>query len=429
MTSPAAPRSLGLFDCVGIGLNGIVGSGIFLLPAFLYGAAGPASIVALPLCGLLCLGVGLCFGEMAGLAGARSGGPYRFATLAFGETAGFLVGWIAVASGLLGYAAVARGLSERLAALLPSRRGVGPAAPRIAAVTLIAFLGAVNLVGVKAGARLSDLLSVTKLAPLVLLVVAGLPHVEAARVWPPLPPEGAGLSVAIWISVFACSGFEYVTVPAAEAKDPARDVPRAVIGSIAAALGLYALVQLVAVGTVAGLGETKAPLEAAARVALGEPGAALLAAGAVVSMIGFCSGSALVGPRYLSSLAADGHLPAPLAARSARFGTPYVAIVALSLGAAALAASLDFRRLVDFSNVAIVAQYLPTCAAVILLRRTRPELPRTYRVPGGALIPAACIVAIVALLALHARPPELLTGGFVLLGGLALHGLRRLRRA
>src|SRR5207244_372365 len=152
------------------------------------------------------------------------------------------------------------------------------------------------------GAWTSDALSIAKLLPLLALVGVGLFFVEPARFAAapaPSPGEHAGLLPAAMAGLFACTGFEFIGVPAGETRDPARAVPLALLGSLGGAVLLYALVQVVAVGATPDLGGAHPALVATARAIAGGPGATVLIVGALVSTFGFCAGSALVGPSYL----------------------------------------------------------------------------------------------------------------------------------
>jgi amino acid transporter len=428
LSPPAhAPRRLTLLDCVGIGINGIVGSGIFLLPVRVYAAAGGLSWTAWFLIGAVCLLVALCFGEVASMT-TRSGGPYAYAREAFGETAGFAVGWMALASTLLGYAAVARGLGQNLGYLYAPLGQPGPQAALAWAV--IGALGVLNWIGIKPGAHASNFFSVVKLVPLLLFVAVGLFACDWSHLSAP-PPSGASpwraLQTASVAGLFACTGFEYVPVPAGETRDPQRAVPLALLGALTFSTLLYALVQIVLIGTHPDLAHAQAPLAEAARVFGGPAFGAMLSLGAALSSFGFCTGSALVGPRYFAALAEDGLLPKALARLSPRFGTPGVAICVVSLLAALLCSALDFDRLADVSVVALYFQYVPTCLAVIRLRKTRPDAPRLYRLPGGPTVPLLGTLGC-ALFFAGTHGDDLVLSGLVLAAGMAFYGVRGLRR-
>jgi amino acid transporter len=229
------------------------------------------------------------------------------------------------------------------------------------------------------------------------------------------------ISSSAFLAVFMLSGFEYTSVPAGEARDAQRNVPLAIVGSLAGATVLYCLLQLVALSALPALHESEQPLIEAAGHVFGTAGSPVFAAASLVSMAGFCASSALVGPRYFTAMAADGYLPVRLIALN-RFKTPGAAIALSSGLAALLALFLSYGSLVDISNVA--------CLAALVLRYRMPDAHRVYRLPAGPLIPIAGAGFSIALLAIG-RPKleewifsaELLILGLLIWGGRAL--LRR----
>src|SRR6266851_8131657 len=384
---PQVKSRLTLLDCLGIGINGIIGSGIFLLPARVFAHAG-------------------------GLAWASW----------------FAVGWVAFASVVLSYGAVARALGRNLSYIVPSLSA--PLAQGALAAGVVAALALLNWRGVKPGAVASDVLSGAKLLPLLGFVAVGLFFVAPQRLAVP-PPDGASTWTALRLGglagLFACTGFEYVPVPAGETDNPRRNVPLALLGALFGAMLLYALVEVVFIGTHPDPAHADKPLAEAAAAFAGPWAARLLTVGAAVSSFGFCTGVALVGPRYLSALADDGLLPAALGRRHPRFATPGVAIVATAAITAALVLWADFDRLSDLGNVAVFAQYLSTCLAVPVLRWLRPDLPRRFRLPFGVLVPAAATAG--CLLFLKDMNRDDLRFALVTLAcGLLLFALLRLSR-
>jgi APA family basic amino acid/polyamine antiporter len=378
-------RELSLLDTVGIGINGIIGSGIYLLVAPLAKAGGGASVAGVLLCGALCVLIALCFAEVGSMYD-ESGGPYVYARDAFGKPFGFAVGWLGMAVGVLGLAAVSSGFAGALARFWPEANALR--AP--IACGIIILFGAVNLIGVKAGGRTSTTLSLLKIGPLILVAFAGLrfaPHAALS-----LDPNG--IAQAAFLSVFMMSGFEYAAVPAGEVRDARRSVPIAVVGSIAGAASLYAVLQWVSLGALPDLANTAQPLPDVAARALGGWGAHLLGVTALVSMLGFCAGVALVAPRYFMALAKDGHLP-----RALEDFRP--AIFVSTAFACALAIALGYASLVDVSNVVILSGYALTCLATLILRFRLPDRARRYRAPKAVPLLAFC--AAIALLA-FARP-------------------------
>jgi amino acid transporter len=424
--SPAEPSSAGarpltLLDCFGLGVNGILGSGIFLLPAALYRRAGGASPAAWLIVGGVCSLVALCFAEAAGRTD-RSGGPYRYVCDAFGPRIGFAVGWITLISSLLGYAAVARGFAEHAAWLLGGARSS-------VVIVLVAGLAVLNIRGLRPSAHASDFVAAIKLLGLGAFIAVGLFHVHAAPFHaPPAPAPGelGGLFGAAFAGLFACTGFEYVPVPAGETHNPQKVIGLAMVISVAAATLLYAIVQIVTVGTAPDLAHAETPLVDAARAFAGPAGATGIAVVALFSAFGFCATSALVVPRYVESFAQDGFLPSVLGRRG-RHGTPAVAVVTSSVLVAVMAVLLSFTPLADVSNIAVVVQYVATCTAILVMRRRLGPSPG-FRTPFGPLIPVLAIAGSLAFLFYVGTTEILVSLGLAALGlviGLATRGRRR----
>ncbi|HVE85089.1 MAG TPA: APC family permease [Myxococcales bacterium] len=426
----AARRRLSLWDCLGVGLNSVVGSGVYLLIAPMAAAAGAASVAGILACAALCALIALCFAEL-GAMHDQDGGSYVYARRAFGTAVGFGVGWISLVNIVLGYAAVAAGFGD----------AVGLRGPVHAGVLLVVALTAINWAGVKGGAWSSDVLSAVKVLPLVALAAGGVALIKASVAGAILgapggdPPRGyfSAVSSAAFIAVFMLSGFEYTAIPAGEARRPKRDIPLALVGSLLGAAVLYAALQLVALSVLPDLGHRDRPLVEVARQLAGSTGAAVIEIASVVSMAGFCAGSALVAPRALTALCEAGFLPSALARRSAG-GEPRPAILLIGAATAVLAMGQGYTALVNVANVAVFAQYVPTCLAVIVLRRTAKDVPRPVRLPLGPAIPLVAAGASVVLL-WAARPAasEWIQSALLLLLGGALWAAtlaaRRFQRA
>jgi amino acid transporter len=410
-------RQLTLLDCFGIGINGIIGSGIFFLPATLYRLAGGQAPLAWLIVGGLCALVALCFAEAASRTD-RSGGPYRYACDAFGPYVGFAVGWVTLISSLLGYTAVARGFGQTAAVVLHCQ---GQAQVELAlSLGVVTFLCIVNVIGVRPGARTGDILSFVKIGSLLLFVGVGLFFVDFSHFSaPPRPAAGehGGLLAAAFAGLFATTGFEYVPVPAGEAKNPQRAVPLAMVVSVLGATVLYLVIQVVADGTHPGLWQSRAALADSAGAFGGARGRFLLGLAGTISAFGFCAGSALVGPRYLEAFAQDRFLPGALAYRSPRLGTPVWAVCTLSvLVVLLLLFPLRFESLASISNVAVVVQYMATCTAVLVLRQKGPPPPGAFVIPLGPLVPLLALLGSSAFLLYVGQMELYVAGAFILFG-------------
>jgi amino acid transporter len=392
-TPSTVKRSLGLFDAICLGLNAIVGSGIFLLPDDLYRQMGAWSPLAFALCALGLLPVASCYAKAAALV-EHTGGPYVYAREAFGARAGFVVGWMCFANSLFSFAAVASAAaaySLKLWPTLASASGSGA----LAALVVIAF-GTLNYFGAKPAVRAIDMFTFGKFLVLLILVAVLIPHASAARFASAAPPTLAGVGAATFMALFALQGFEVVPVPAAETRAPKRNLPRAVLISLSVAALLYTLVQSVLVAACDGLGrESDAPLADAA-LALAPTLGIVVTLGGLISTLGFVSGSAFGTPRYLFAAANHGHLPGALGRVHPRFATPHAAIATTAALAAVLCLPFDYRTLIGMSNVAVSIQYLATCLALPRLTAAsgRPSAGlRTMSLVGAAVSLSICTQA------------------------------------
>lgn len=383
-TAPRLLRVVGLAGLTAIALNGVIGSGIFVLPATVYGLAGAASPIAYLVAALVTALVVACFAE-AGSRCEETGGPYLYARAAFGELAGFVVGWMFFLTRLAATAAIANAFVDYLGYVAPV---LGSGAGRFAAITVaVGGLAVLNVFGVRGASAAVNLLTVAKLVPLVIFVGVGLVFVDPDRIALAAPAGLGSLRQAALPLVFAYGGFENANVPTEEAVNPRRHLPVALLVTIAAVAVLYVLIQVVAQGTLPELAASTAPLAAAARRVLGAPGAWLLTAAAIVSTLGSISAVILVGPRILFAFARHGQLPAVLARIHPRYRSPHWAVAVFAALTWAVALSGGFAQLVVLSAVARLLFSASTCLAVPVLRRQQRGLATGFALPGGPAIP------------------------------------------
>jgi APA family basic amino acid/polyamine antiporter len=368
-------RSLGRFDITCLGLNAIVGSGIFLLPDDLYAQLGVLSPLAFVCCAVGLMPIALCYARAASTC-ERSGGPYVYASEAFGPRVGFAVGWMCFTNSVFSFAAVAAAAAAYAARLLPALGD--PVTQKLVSVLVIGVFAALNYRGAKPGAVAVDAFTAGKFLVLVILVSVLLLRLDTSTFAQGVMPHDLGnLGSATFIALFAAQGFEVVPVPAGETRSPRRDVPFAILSSLGVASLLYVLVQFALVGSGANLSvPSDAPLADAA-LAIAPALGIVIAVGGLISTLGFVSGSALGTPRYLYAVALDGQLPRGLAAIHSRHQSPHVAVLATALLAIACVVPFDYRALIGMSNVAVAVQYLATCLAIQKLGKEKPN--RTSR--------------------------------------------------
>ncbi|MBI4062986.1 MAG: amino acid permease [Elusimicrobia bacterium] len=396
-------RELNFFDVFCLGVNSIVGSGIYLFPGLLAGALGPASITVFPVTGLLLIPVALCFAHMAARY-ETNGGPYLYARDAFGLWVGYAVGWSAWITSLVSIAAVANAISSYLAYFSPSfETWTGS---KLTALSVVTALGILNYRGVKPAAWTANFFTVAKLIPLFLFILIGLAFLEPGNLTPFAPKGYGSMGPMLLLAFFAFQGFENVPVPSGEAKFPKRDAPRATVWSLLGSIVLYTVIQTVAVCVYPNLAGSSRPLaEAAAHIVPAL--ATLLAAGAAISTLGYTTGASLGAPRYLYALGTSGVFPQIVSRVHPRFGTPYLAIMIHSVICLVLVLVLDFKKLVDFANIVVCLQYFVTCGAVLKLEKTK------------TLTGVLGMGAVLAL-AYQTKTPEIIGCLAVLAAGLAI---------
>jgi amino acid transporter len=305
--------------------------------------------------------------------------------------------WIAR---LTGFAAVLNLFVAYVAFFVPAAAS-GPA--RAAIVVLITTaLTAVNFFGVRRAALLNNALTLAKLVPLAAFVIGGVLLVHPDRLLPGGNVSLPAVLSAIMLAIYAFSGFELLAVPGGEVRDPARDIPFALLAGLGVVALVYAGVQIVCVGIVPSLGSSERPLADAARLAVGPGGAAFMAVGALLSTLGVSHTIVLAAARLPFAMAEQGQAPSVLAAVHPRYRTPHVSLF-LSAGCLlVLTLATTFISAVTLTVGFRVLVYLLTCAALPVLRRSR-ILPRaSWRAPAGDLVATVSVLTCAALLA--ARP-------------------------
>jgi APA family basic amino acid/polyamine antiporter len=421
------PRVLGAADVVGIVLGTVIGSGIFIVPATIAAQVGsPLLIMAVWVTGgvLSFLGA-LSFAEL-GAAFPQAGGVYVYLREAYGELVAFLFGWtlfFVIDSGAIATLSVA--FSSKY---LPYFIAMSPAATKVVALCLIAFLTTVNGLGVKWGAGLQNLLTLIKFAAIVGVSAAVFLFARgnAAHFVTPAP---AGFSpglvgafgMALVASLWAYKGWEVATYSAGEVKHPERNLPLGLFVGTSLAIVLYVAANLayLYVFPAGELAKSSRIAADAMNAAVGAAGASIVAFVILLSITGAANGNFLTAPRVFFAMARDGLFFKPLARVHPRFLTPLTAIVATGLWAALLSLSGTFEELV---NYVIFGQWIFfgfTVAAVIVLRRRQPGRKRPYRTWGYPVTPVLFILAAlyIAVGSLVQNPANAGKGlGLILLG-------------
>jgi basic amino acid/polyamine antiporter, APA family len=388
-------RGIRKWDLVALIINSMVGAGIFVLPARAFGLIGPYSLAAFVICALVVALIILCFAEV-GSRFRETGGPYLYARESFGAAAGFQVGWMFWLARLTSSATNCNLLVVYLGYFWPGANAGGWRAAIITVV--IVGLTAINYVGVRDAAAVSNWFAVGKLLPLLLFVAVGLFFISPANFNAAAVPDGGSFSTAVMLLVYAFTGFENATVPTGEVRDPQRNIPLATLIAVGIVAAFYVSIQAVCVGTLPGLATSERPIADASRVFLGSAGASLIVAGAAVSIIGNLNAGVLTTSRLPFAMSERRELPAFLSATHRRFRTPHVAILLTGALLLALTLSSSVMSALTLSTVARLLAYAATCLALPVLRRRADAPPAHFHVPGGVFVAAAALLLCIWLL-------------------------------
>jgi basic amino acid/polyamine antiporter, APA family len=386
-------------------LNITVGTGIFVIPAIIAEDLGAAAIVAYLVCGALIFLIALCFAEV-GSKTAASGGVYVYIENAFGHYAGFIANnlyWLGAC--VLSDAAVANALADTLKSFFPF---LGNEMYRgLFFLFLFGGFGLLNIRSVKHGIRFIEFAAFGKLIPLVLLVIAGTTFVSTKNLVWTFYPTISNVGTASLLLFFAFVGLDTPLSNGGEIKNVKRTVPLGIFFGILSVLILYISIQLVAQGV---LGATitahkDAPLAAVAGIIFGKAGIVLIIVATCISMLGNLGGEILSIPRILFAGARDGLMPKIFGKVHPRFFTPHIAVLFYAALGFLFAISGGFKQLAVIASASTLVIYLGVVLSTLKLRKNdsvRSE--KTFRVPGGIIIPILAACAIVWLLSSLTKP-------------------------
>ncbi|MEJ8841752.1 amino acid permease [Lacibacter sp. H375] len=410
-------------------VNITAGSGIFIIPAIIAEDLGAAAILAYLVCGALIFLIGLCFAEV-GSKTSVSGGVYSYIETAFGPFAGFLANNIYWLGGcIVSDAAIANALVDTLKYFFPFLSN------EVFRVVLLVFvfvtITLINIRSVKNGVRLIEFAALGKLIPLIAVVVAGAAFLSPENLRWTIEPTFSNLGTASLLLFFAFIGLDGPLSNGGEIKNPKRTVPLGIFFGITAVLLLYISIQLVTQGV---LGATvtahkDAPLAAVANIAFGKWGAIIIIAASALSMLGALGGEILSIPRILFAGARDGLLPKPLAKVHDRYFTPHVAIAFYASLGLILAISGGFKQLATIASAAVLIIYLGVVLSSVKLRRKDTvTTEKTFRVPGGIIVPLLAAAGIIWLLSNLTRNELTGIGLFMIVFSIAYFIMKQVKK-
>jgi basic amino acid/polyamine antiporter, APA family len=382
MTEEKLVRGLGRWDLTAVAINTIIGTGIFILPAGVFGLIGSFSLYAFVACAVIVGLIVLCFSEVSSRF-ESTGGMYLYAKEAFGPEIGFEVGWL---YWIVRVATFAANCNAMLAYIGFFVAGANEGVARVVIIcVVVGGITLLNLIGVRESAIATNMFAVGKIVPLLVFAGVGIFFIEPANFNFEIVPPREAFPAAILMLMYAYMGFEAAVIPAGETKNPERSVPFALITALAFCAVLFFVVQVVAIGTLPTLAGSKTPLADAAGQFMGSFGAGFIAIGALISVLGNLNGGFLSSSRIPFAMSEQKELPALLSKTHPKFRTPHIAIILTSLVVLILTIFTTFLTAVTIASITRLLVYATTCLALPVFRQRTDIPPARFSVPLGIL--------------------------------------------
>jgi basic amino acid/polyamine antiporter, APA family len=405
-------RSVGALDLGALGVGAIIGTGIFIVVGVGVAEAGPAVIVSFGLAAVTCIFAALCYAELAS-AIPVSGSAYTYTYATMGEIIAWVIGWDLILEYTGAVAAVSVGwgaslnefLDNAFGFTIPDAISKSPSDGGVVNLVAVAIIAGVALLlsrGTRESAKVNLAMVAIKLGVLAFFIVVAFSTAFDGDNLSPFAPEGFdGIVTGASIIFFAYIGFDAVATGSEETRNPGRDMPLAIIGSLTVCTVIYVVTAIAAVGALpaAELAASDAPLAQALDVGAGIDWAASLTAfGAVVAITSVILAMYYGQTRIFFAMARDGLMPERLAEVNPRTGVPTKLTIGFGIVMALLAALVPLDELVKLVNIGTLFAFLLVSVGVIVLRRTRPDMPRPFRVPLVPLVPLIGICLLIYLM-------------------------------
>ncbi len=427
---PKLARVLTLLDATMINAGGIIGSGIFMVPATIALLTGSTSLILAVWVfgGLISLFGALSVAEL-GAAMPRAGGQFVYLNEAYGPAWGYLYGWSCVAViNTASIAAVGVAFSEYLSFFFPlSTMGI-----KSVAILSVILLTIINILDVKSGARAQNIFTLLKIGAILGIISLGLvmDGGSAENIQPfypdrPLPALVGPLGLAMVSVLWTYDGWIFITYVAGEVKNPGRNIPLSLVFCMLIVISIYLLINFVFTYTlgIGAMGTSMLVASDSASIFLGEKGAALVSIIILISLLGANNGFILTSARINYAMARDKLFFQQAAKVHPKFKSPANALVIQAMWASVLTFSGTYNQLITYIIFASWIFYAMSCAAVIILRKKRPEMKRPYKTPGYPYIPIIFILFAVFLTfnTILEAPRDAAVGAGIILAGLPLY--------
>ncbi|MFD3447608.1 amino acid permease [Microbacteriaceae bacterium 4G12] len=425
-------KTLGAFDLVLLGIGAIVGIGILVLTGVIAAThAGPAVIFSFMLSAFVCTFVAFCYAEVASTI-PSSGGVYTYSYVTIGEFVAFLTGWAQILMYVLSVAAVANGWSAYFISFIkgfhielpkvlytvPQQGGI----MNLPAICIILIITWVLSQGVKESKRVTNIMVGMKLFIILLFVIVGIFYVRPTN-WTPFMPFGVqGVITGAAAVFFAFLGFDAVATAAEDVKQPQRDLPIGIIGSLLVCTFLYVVVSLVLTGMVPYqlLNVSDAMAFALQRVGQNFT-AGILSVGALAGIMSVILAYLYAGVRIVYSISRDHLLPKAFSRTNAKTNAPVFTTWMMGLAGAALGGFVDLKALSDFINMTALLTFIMVALAVIILRKTNADLPRGFKAPLVPFLPLFTIGCCLFMMTRLSGVTWLYFGVWIALGACAYY--------
>ncbi|MGE5832465.1 MAG: amino acid permease [Methanomicrobiales archaeon] len=407
----ALRKVLGPFELVLLGVGAIVGTGIFVVTGVAAANySGPALVVSFAIAGTACVFAALCYAEFATMV-PIAGSAYTYGYASLGEIWAWIIGWDLILEYSVSIAAVAIGWSGYMVNLLAGAGITFPAAlanppgvsggiVNLPAILIIGAITGLLILGIRESATVNNVIVLVKLSVILLFIYLGVSHVNPVN-WVPFFPYGwGGVITGAAIVFFAYIGFDAVSTAAEEVRDPQKNLPVGIIGSLLISTVLYIIVSALLTGMVPYLDfrDTSAPVAfALSRIGIGW-GAALVSVGAICGITSVILVLLYGQTRIFFAMARDGLLPCTFGTVHPVLRTPVKVTLLVGCATAAIASLLPLTSVAELVNIGTLAAFIIVSAGVLVLRRTRPELPRPFRTPLVPWVPGLCIIACLGLI-------------------------------
>ncbi|NBB72397.1 MAG: amino acid permease [Bacteroidetes bacterium] len=436
--APAA--SLSLLDATMVGMGAMIGAGIFVLTGLAADISGPGALLVFVLNGVVTTFTGLSYAELAS-AIPKSGGGYAFVREIFSDWISFLMGWMLGFAYMIAGALYALGFASNFVEFvhiyLPAFPG-GATMHVIYALLVIVGLIALNAVSTEASGGAETVVTIIKIIILLIFAGFGLAVVQPDAFQPLFPEQKTGWSLlpAMGLTFIAFEGYDLITTVTEEVENPRENIPKAIFISLIATVAVYLLVVFVAIGTLgadelAAAGETgiaEAATSFMPQIPLLGGGGSLVVFGAVFSTVSALNAVVLASSRVLFAMGRENQLPAPLGKISAKYGTPFWAILASAVVMLVSVVFLPIEQVGRVSSLFFLISFVVVNLSVIRLRQERPNMQRPFEMPLYPYVPALGILlnGILAYYLLREDVVTLLVGlGWIALGSGVFWALKR----